>query len=488
MAPLLAMMLMLPSLSQADTQQDVVIVGAGSAGLYAAFTLENLGFNVRVLEAKDRTGGRVHTVSLDDPSFWPEGVSEAGAEEVESTKNNFYQDDVDAAFPGRIVPTLTYDKNGQVVFESTWDGDGTTVRYPGAPQEVYDYWDFYDSHIGDSHAAGIDMEEDLADHGSGKNNSINRGDDVWHMYVATPGGAFQARLKDMEMRSAGRQEALWPYGDSTNTHKEVGYMPTLNALYFDSLVGPIDLLSPVTVIDTQTGPRPFAVADGENHFADAIIVTVSAGVINAGIITFVPPLPASKTDAYAKLNMNPGSSFGTKVMMKFDSVFWNPDVEYTITNPGAECWNQGFRQPAVGSGDDQVWACLIGPDAIEDDLDGLEMGDLTFVDANGDGIPDVGRFVFFTLSGASPSLAPLTTNDILVSTAPGFAFGLYASGIVDIGLLPGDVIDAHALFDNGVGGGFPFGVPNGVLDLGDVALFSLAAGSPSLGAGEESVR
>ena len=43
----------------AGADHDVIIVGAGSAGLYAAFELNNLGFDVLVLEAQDRHGGRV---------------------------------------------------------------------------------------------------------------------------------------------------------------------------------------------------------------------------------------------------------------------------------------------------------------------------------------------------------------------------------------------------------------------------------------------
>jgi NADPH-dependent 2,4-dienoyl-CoA reductase/sulfur reductase-like enzyme len=40
---------------------DVIIVGAGAAGLYAAFELNNLGFDVLVLEATNRHGGRVES-------------------------------------------------------------------------------------------------------------------------------------------------------------------------------------------------------------------------------------------------------------------------------------------------------------------------------------------------------------------------------------------------------------------------------------------
>jgi monoamine oxidase len=46
------------------TTADVVIVGAGPAGLSAATQLRNTGLNVLLLEARDRVGGRTHTVSI----------------------------------------------------------------------------------------------------------------------------------------------------------------------------------------------------------------------------------------------------------------------------------------------------------------------------------------------------------------------------------------------------------------------------------------
>lgn len=44
---------------------DVIIVGAGLSGLHAAAELEKLNVNVAVIEARDRVGGRVYTVSRD---------------------------------------------------------------------------------------------------------------------------------------------------------------------------------------------------------------------------------------------------------------------------------------------------------------------------------------------------------------------------------------------------------------------------------------
>ena len=42
-------------------KHDVVIIGAGAAGLAAAKTLSSAGLDVCVLEARDRIGGRIHT-------------------------------------------------------------------------------------------------------------------------------------------------------------------------------------------------------------------------------------------------------------------------------------------------------------------------------------------------------------------------------------------------------------------------------------------
>ncbi len=47
-------------------ETDIVIVGAGLAGLTTARRLDASGFDVRVLEARDRVGGRTYTVDAGD--------------------------------------------------------------------------------------------------------------------------------------------------------------------------------------------------------------------------------------------------------------------------------------------------------------------------------------------------------------------------------------------------------------------------------------
>ncbi len=92
---LLFALALLPTASRAvepSTDHDVVIVGAGAAGLYAAYTLDNLGYSVLLLEASDRHGGRVYSDTLGDVGI------ERGAESLYGKNNNFIYNDVKSEY------------------------------------------------------------------------------------------------------------------------------------------------------------------------------------------------------------------------------------------------------------------------------------------------------------------------------------------------------------------------------------------------------
>ncbi len=55
---------------------DVIIIGAGAAGLMAAKKLSGAGVSVCVLEARDRVGGRIHTITNNDLATPVEGGAE----------------------------------------------------------------------------------------------------------------------------------------------------------------------------------------------------------------------------------------------------------------------------------------------------------------------------------------------------------------------------------------------------------------------------
>ena len=55
----------LPSSINNSDSADVVVIGAGLAGLSAARLLAHAGVDVLVLEARERVGGRTYTISAD---------------------------------------------------------------------------------------------------------------------------------------------------------------------------------------------------------------------------------------------------------------------------------------------------------------------------------------------------------------------------------------------------------------------------------------
>ncbi len=62
---------------------DVLVLGAGMAGLGAARLLRDAGIAVTVIEARDRIGGRTHTSTL-----WPDLPVDMGASWIHGTKGN----------------------------------------------------------------------------------------------------------------------------------------------------------------------------------------------------------------------------------------------------------------------------------------------------------------------------------------------------------------------------------------------------------------
>ncbi len=95
------------TLSRRTQRRQVVVVGAGLAGLVCARRLEQLGFRVTVLEARDRVGGRVLTVR---GTFGDGRYAEAGAEFVavhhEQTLGLLRRLGIGFAFADRFSPDV----------------------------------------------------------------------------------------------------------------------------------------------------------------------------------------------------------------------------------------------------------------------------------------------------------------------------------------------------------------------------------------------
>ncbi len=109
------------ALARREPPRRIIVIGAGLAGLACAYELKSAGYDVTVLEARKRLGGRVFSFSPGGPAEWIKGRNiEGGGELIGSNhpawlnyKEKFglefldvTQDEGDAAFPIVIEDTL----------------------------------------------------------------------------------------------------------------------------------------------------------------------------------------------------------------------------------------------------------------------------------------------------------------------------------------------------------------------------------------------
>ena len=302
--------------------------------------------------------------------------------------------------------------------------------------------------------------------------------DVGSMGLLTEGEIFQ---------SSGR--ALGAPPDETNVYRLSGALGCLPR------VGPAPCIS--------SPPGVFGLVPSDN------IISLSYGMDSGSVLQFsVDPTAIGMPgyDVHFESTLSPapfgdpgneaaGDIYKSQRFGAFGSYIPDHIAAGHILDPASD-WHDLYRdeqelglQAPAGAGDTSP----------EDDLDAFEEADTgdpfwgvdSIINATGapgiDGIVDPEKFAFFSLDEVSPSLGgPVSSDDILVATAPDpdFGFDIFADGVLNIGLMAGDVLDALALSDIGnVSGGSSGHAPNGFLDIGeDEALFSLALGSPTLAA------
>jgi monoamine oxidase len=129
---------------------DVAIIGAGAAGLGAAHALQNSGLSIIVLEARDRVGGRAHTImaasdipfdlgcgwlhSADKNSFV--AIAERLNIEIDKTRPPWRQQSFDAGFPLKeradfIEALDAFYERAEAAAQSGRDRAASTLLEPG---------------------------------------------------------------------------------------------------------------------------------------------------------------------------------------------------------------------------------------------------------------------------------------------------------------------------------------------------------------------
>ncbi|MBW2385462.1 MAG: FAD-dependent oxidoreductase [Deltaproteobacteria bacterium] len=333
-----------------STDHDVVIVGAGAAGLYAAYTLDNLGYSILILEATPWHGGRIWSMKLGDVRV------ENGAEELYGTTNNFVFNDIKAAYGDGAQIGIFQESPTQdtlIVMDADGLGGGSPCWAEtgncDADADIVDYWDFYYD-IGNHDNDPTDpLVSEYLNTAWGV-PSTSRG---YHLYEAgTPASEYGTSVEHLGLRSLSREWNIWSLSEDVYGLGPTGYLDALDFLYFNQVTPYVTYNSPVTIVDTS-GVKPVAIdGNGVYHYADAIIVTVSVGVLKAEIIDFIPDLPAAKLGAISTIGMGNGM----KISLRFTSQLWDDKMmTLLLDGPLGECWPPKVYQPSV---DDHVLTCF----------------------------------------------------------------------------------------------------------------------------------
>ncbi len=313
-----------PAFAQPPTNPDVVVVGAGAAGLAAARTLLDRGLTVVVLEARDRIGGRAYTesetfgVPYDQGCHW---------------LHNAYMN-----------PFVGYgEENGFDVYPAP--GGGVTVDGTVELSDA-DY-----AAVGQQYEATINAIYDAGREGRDVDAaSVVPSDGPWAPLVACYIGGWNMG-KDLD----GISTLDYWNGEagSENWFCKQGF-GALVAHYGQDL--PVQLDTPVVAIDWSGNGVTVETAAGTIQ-TKAVIVTVSTGVLGADIIRFTPALPEDKRESFQRISMGTYNhialQFSEDIFGLGDDTYWEykPDTTDAVgflTNISGTHLNFGFVGGSFG--------------------------------------------------------------------------------------------------------------------------------------------
>lgn len=262
----------------------VVIVGAGFAGLGAARALADAGIDVVVIEARERLGGRVHTdtslgVAVDLGASWIHGVDgNPVAELARSLGVAWSVTDLESS--------MTVDDDGVPLDDDT-AAAVTDAAYGALADAV-------------ALAEELDDDIDIA-------TAVDRALDAQQLDPSTRRLARLDIRRIVEHELAGDLDEIsaWWGDEGEEVAGAEAVIPTGYGQLIDALADGIDvrLASPVQRITVTDDEVRVTTESGDVIAAAAGIVTLPLGVLQAGSVTFDPPLPASHTDAIGRLGV-----------------------------------------------------------------------------------------------------------------------------------------------------------------------------------------
>ncbi|KAK1391655.1 lysine-specific histone demethylase 1-like [Heracleum sosnowskyi] len=330
----------------------IIVIGAGPAGLAAARHLQRQGFEVTVLEARGRIGGRVFTdrASLSVPVDL--GASIITGVEADVTAGR--RPDPSTLICSQLGLELTV-LDGECPLYDTVTGD----KVPADLDE--DLESEYNSLLDDikllvalkgDHAMKMSLEDGLeyilkrrrlvqnkkagviGNEFLKDNNSkgeilspLERRVMDWHFAHLEYGCA--ASLNDVSLPNWNQDDIYGGFGGAHCMIKG-GYSNVVEALgqglciHLNHVVTSITYRMEDVMTNDKLDKVKVSTSNGRDFFGDAVLITVPLGCLKKESIKFAPPLPHWKQLSIQRL----GFGVLNKVILEFPEVFWDDSVDY----------------------------------------------------------------------------------------------------------------------------------------------------------------
>ncbi|GIK40712.1 MAG: amine oxidase [Chloroflexota bacterium] len=282
----------------------VLVVGAGAAGLGAARALEDGGYKVIVLEARSRLGGRVWT----DRS-WPDAALDMGASWIHGITGNPLTE-LAQKFKAKTMPTdydslLTYSPQGRPLSDGARDKLDNRLEH----------W------LNKAAAWGEELDQDISlqsglDHVL-KGQKLSRQEQLELDY------AINTTIEH-EFAADAAELSLWYWNEGKDFRGGDVIFPGGYDQVLQGIAQGLDIRLNHVVQSVEYGRAGVKITTDRDVFeAERAVITLPLGVLKKGTVLFVPALPGWKSAAIRRLGMG----LLNKAYLRFSQVFWDEEHE-----------------------------------------------------------------------------------------------------------------------------------------------------------------